>query len=257
MSGHSHWSGIKHKKGLTDAKRSKMFTKAARLITISAKQGGPDPDSNPSLRLAIEKAREVNMPKVNIERAIDKATGKGSEKVNMEAVSYEAFGPGGVAMIIQGITDNKNRAVANVRKIVTKSGGRMAEAGSVSWMFKQKGKMKIAKTALSGEELELALIDCGVDDIIKRNMNPAFAPMELRTGKQEIQITETIIYYPPELTQSIQKSLSEKNIETSQAEIELVPKQTIEINKEATEKTERLLEELDDCDDVAEVFCNF
>ncbi len=239
MSGHSHWSGIKHKKELTDAKRGKIFTKAARLITVSAKQGGLDPDMNPTLRLAIEKAKTVNMPKANIERAIQKASIKDSG-ANIEAVSYEAFGPGGVAMIIQGLTDNKNRAVGDVRRTVTKHGGRMAENGSVVWMFTTKSRIKILNQSdlkISDNDLELAIIESGADDIKKED-------------------DEILIYSEPNTTQTVQTSLEKHGIQTSSPEIELIPKQTVELDKKDQEKLEKILEALDDCDDVVEIFTN-
>jgi len=240
MSGHSHWSGIKHKKELTDAKRGKLFTKAARLITISAKQGGLDPDMNPSLRLAIEKAKEVNMPKANIERAIKKADSKDSKANSMEEVSYEAFGPGGVAMIIQGITDNKNRAVGDVRRTITKHGGRMAENGSVAWMFSAKSRIAILyidKFSISADDLELMIIEAGADDIKKED-------------------DKILIYAESNLIQAVQSSLAKHDIKTSLPEIELIPRQTVTLDKHDQEKLEKMLEELDDCDDVTEIFTN-
>ncbi|TRZ78397.1 YebC/PmpR family DNA-binding transcriptional regulator [bacterium] len=240
MSGHSHWSGIKHKKELTDAKRGKIFTKAARLITVSAKQGGLDPDMNPTLRLAIEKAKGVNMPKANIERAIQKASSKDSG-ANIEEVSYEAFGPGGVAMIIQGITDNKNRAVGDVRRTITKHNGRMTEQGSVAWMFSTKSRMQVLNNVdslkLSDDDLELAIIESGADDIKKED-------------------NEILIYTEPNLAHAVQSSLETHGIQTSLPEIELIPKQTVTLNKHDQEKLDKILEELDDCDDVVEIFTN-
>ncbi len=241
MSGHSHWSGIKHKKELTDTKRGKMFTKATRLITVSARQGGTDPDTNPSLRLAIEKAKEVNMPKTNIERAIQKGSGKDSSANNMEEVSYEAFGPGGVAMIIKGITDNKNRAVGDIRRTLAKHGGRIAENGSVAWMFDLKSRIEVTdrnNLRLSDDDLELAIIESGADDIRKED------------GK-------ILIYAESNLTQKVQSSLEKNGIKTSLPEIELIPKQTVAISEKDQEKLDKTLEELDDCDDVTEVFTNF
>lgn len=240
MSGHSHWSGIKHKKELTDAKRGKIFTKAARLITVSARQGGADPDMNPSLRLAIDKAKEVNMPKANIERAIQKGSGKDSDANSMEEVSYEAFGPGGVAMIIKGITDNKNRAVGDTRRTVTKHGGRMAENGSVAWMFEPKSRIKVLNRdslKLSDDDLELAIIESGADNIKKED-------------------DEIFIYTEPSLMQEAQSLLEKHGIKTSLPEIELIPKQTVTLNESDQEKLDKILEELDDCDDVTEVFTN-
>lgn len=256
MSGHSHWSGIKHKKELTDAKKGKLFTKVVRLISISVRAGGPDPDSNPTLRLALEKAKEANMPKANIDRAIEKASGKEGGAVNMEEVSYEAFGPGGVAMIIQGVTDNKNRAVSDIKKIVVKHGGRMAEAGSVSWMFEAKSKMRILppeegpkygskeekKIELSGEELELAIIDAGADDV-----------KEIGETKET---KETLIYCAPDSVQYVRTALERKGILTSQPEIEMIAKQTIAIDDETQAKIDRTLDELEDCDDANEIFLN-
>ena len=239
MSGHSHWAGIKHKKELTDAKRAKFFTKAGRLITVAARKGGPDPNTNPTLRLAIEKAREVNMPKVNIERAIERATGKNDGKI-MEEVAYEAFGPSGVAIIIKGVTDNKNRAIGDIRKIITKNGGRIADSGSVSWMFETKSRIAIKPANLQGEDLELVLIEAGAEEI-----------------KEAKETGEIFIYCDPEFTQNIQKKLSDQNIETSQPELEMIPKQTIEIDEKTQNKIEKLLEELEECDDVTEVFTNF
>ncbi|MFH1175595.1 MAG: YebC/PmpR family DNA-binding transcriptional regulator [bacterium] len=256
MSGHSHWSGIKHKKGLTDAKKAKFFTKIGRLISVVAKKGGPDPNANPALRLAIEKAREVNMPKANIDRAIEKATGKSGSTEILDEVAYEAFGSGGIALIIKGITDNKNRAAADVRKIVVKNGGRMAEIGSVSWMFEVKSKIQVLpekeeakfgpkeiKPKISEEELELTAIEAGADDIKKT---------ENESGN-----TEFTIYCSSESAQNLRNSLKQKGVETSQPELELIPKQTIEIDENTREKIEKLLDELEDCEDVSEIFANF
>jgi YebC/PmpR family DNA-binding regulatory protein len=143
MSGHSHWAGIKHKKGIEDAKRAKVFTKLARVIVVAAREKGWNPDMNPSLRLAIEKARAANMPTDKIERAIERGSGKGGEEA-LEGFCYEAFGPGSVATLIEGITDNKNRTFGEVRKIITDHGGRMAEQGSVQWMFNRKGLISLS-----------------------------------------------------------------------------------------------------------------
>src|SRR3954454_14627670 len=164
MAGHSKWAGIKHKKAIVDAKRGKLFTKLARAITVAAKEGGGDPDGNPALTLAIQKAKDASMPKDNIERAIGKGTGEGQDADAIEAVLYEGYGPGGVALLIEAFTDNRNRTGADVRHLLSKHGGNLGEPGSVSYLFDKKGIIVVDAGAYSEDDLIVA-IDAGAEDI--------------------------------------------------------------------------------------------
>jgi len=238
MSGHSKWSTIKRQKAATDAKRGAIFTKLGNLITVAAREKGGDPATNFSLRMAIEKAKAANMPKDNIERAIKRGTGElaGGQ---IEELLYEGFGPAKSQFIVKCLTDNKNRSAANIRHIFTKYGGSL---GSVMWNFEQKGVIRIMNEELkmknlNNEEFELGLIDAGADDILK----------------EEEGIT---IYTKIEDLQKVKKFLEEKNIKTESAEIEYVAKEEIQLNGDDKEKTEKFIEELEDCEDVSDHYTN-
>lgn len=238
MSGHSHWAGIKHKKELTDKKRGKIFSKMAKMITIAARKGG-DPEMNPALRLTIEKARSVNMPSDNIERAIKKGTGKDKEG-QLEEVMYEAYGPAGVQLIIEGITDNKNRTLSEIRQILNQHNGRLAEGGSVKWNFNQMGLIKIDKNKLqkNKEELELMTIDAGAEDI-----------------RWKDDILE--IYTKPENLEEIKEKIKNNGIEIEDSGLEWLPKNEIDIKDESVKKQlERLFEALDENEDINDFYYN-
>jgi len=240
MSGHSKWSQIKHKKALTDAKKGKLFSKLSNLISVVARQKGGDPDTNPQLRLTIEKARSFNMPNENIERAIKKGLGE-LEGVKMEELTIEAYGPGGTALIIEALTDNKNRTVSEIKYSLGQHGGKMAEAGSVSWLFEHKGAIVINSnsTDLDRENLELLAIDCGAQD--------------LKWQTQEL----LEIYTKIEDLEKVKRGLEAKNIIPESASLDWIPKNEIKIEDSKTKKSlEKLLEALDEYQDVQEIYSN-
>jgi len=239
MAGHSKWHNIKHKKMAQDQKRGKIFTKVIREIMVAVKQGGPNPDNNPRLRLAIEEAKEVNMPKENIERAIKKASGElGGE--NVEEVFFEGYGPGGVAMYILAITDNKNRTSSQVRSIFSKYGGSLAEAGSVAWIFDRKGVITFSKEAIGDKKDELIdfAIESGAEDI-----------------NEESDIVE--IYCEPKDIENLKKSLSEAGWKWEKAEVTFIPKNKVKVSGKEAENLMKLLNTLDDHEDIQRVWSNF
>ena len=236
MSGHSKWSTIKRKKGAADAKRGQMFTKFGRELTLAARNGGGDPDGNVSLRLIIAKARAVNMPKENIERAIKRGTGE-LEGVALEEIVYEVYGPHGSALLIKALTDNRNRTVAEVRAILSRHNGRMGEVGSVAWMFDQKGVIAIEPKGKDPDELALELIDMGAEDV-----------------KVEPHLVE--VYTTPNDFQKVQQTLEKQHIEAESAQLEMVPKNRLELGPAETATTMKLVEILEELDDVQTVFTN-
>lgn len=239
MSGHSKWSTIKRQKAVTDARRSTVFTKYGRLISVAARQGGPDPVMNFRLRLAIDKAKSVNMPNDNIERAIKAGAGENKEGQTKE-VLYEGFGPGQVAIMVQAITDNSNRTAAEVRGVFTKHGGSMGGHNSVGWMFSPKGVIRVPPASLSGqpkEELELGLIDAGAEDV--------------REDDQGV-----VIVTAPEHLHVLQDWLGAKGLAGLEAEVELVPGTTVTPDQAAQPKLYGLLEALDELDDVTNIYSN-
>lgn len=237
MSGHSHWAGIKHKKGLQDAKRGKIFTKFGKLITIAARDGGGgNPDSNFQLRLAIERARSVNMPKENIERAIKRGTGelKGAE---IEELVYEGMGPGGVMMIIKSTTDNRNRAVSEIKTLLTKAGGKMGEKGSSMWNFDSVGMIYTDAEGKDLDEIELAAIDAGAKDT-------------------KIEDDALLIFTEPDKLNAVRENITAKGVKILEAGLGYVPKTIAEIDENTRLDYEKLLETLDDHDDVDEIYDN-
>ena len=235
MSGHSKWHSIKHKKAATDAKRGKIFTKHAKLITIAAREGG-DPDMNAPLRSAIDNAKAMNMPNSNIEKAVKKGTGADKDGVSFMEIMYEGFGPAGAVFYVHSITDNKNRSVAAVKIALTKNGGNMGEAGTVGWMFEKNGVI-VAKC--ENEDAELMAIDAGADDI-----------------SMEEGVFEIITDYRNLM--KVKDALKEKGFEIEKAEISFIPKDTLILdNLEDAKKAIQLMEALEDEEDVAEVYCNF
>jgi len=237
MSGHSKWATIKRKKGAADAKRGKVFSKIIKEITIAARLGGGDPNGNPRLRTAIDAAKAQNMPLDNMNRAIKRGTGE-LEGVNYEETTYEGYGPGGVAMLIQVLTDNKNRTVAEIRHLLGKGGGNMGESGSVAWMFHKKGSFTVEKSAADEEKLMEATLEAGIDDI--QEVSDAFE-----------------ITCPPENFTAVQEALAAANIPVLEASNDMVPQNTIELTGDAAEKMLKLMENLEDHDDVQNVYANF
>jgi YebC/PmpR family DNA-binding regulatory protein len=238
MSGHSHAKTVAHVKELAAAKRGAAFSKFGRLITIAAKEGGGDPTINSKLRTAIEQAKNVNMPKENIERAIKKGTGE-LEGEALETVSYEAFGPGGIALIIDGITDNTNRTLGEVKVILNQNGGKMAGEGAVRWMFERKGDITInnEQKAINKDEFEMTAIDAGADDI--------------KWSEAEIYI-----YTKPEDLETVRKTLEEKGFKIDGAQLSWVPKEEVDISEKEKEQAQKLFDALDENDAVNDVYSN-
>jgi len=237
MSGHSKWSTIKRQKGANDAKRGAVFTKVAREVMIAARQGGGDPDANYRLRLAMEKARAVNMPQDNIKRAIDKATGAGDGAV-FEEIVYEGYGPGGVAVLVETQTDNKNRTAAGVRAIFTKSGGQLAGAGAVAWQFEPRGLITISG-AKDADEVTLAAIDAGADDVDT-------------SDPDRIEV-----YTNPGDLRAVRQAIEDAGVPVESAESAMVAKNTVELDSARARQALRLVELLEDLDDVQRVTANF
>jgi len=239
MSGHSKWHSIKHKKGAADAKRGKIFTRHANLITIAARAGGGDPDMNPSLRLAIDNAKNDNVPNANIERAIKRGTGELKDAAEIVEMTYEGYGPGGTAVIVECLTDNKNRTLTNVRTIFNKQGGKLGESGSVSWMFERKGVITLKADGKNPDEVELTAIDAGAEDI-EREDNI----IQIYTSVKNLTI--------------VTDNLKKTGFEPENAEIQMIPKQTVKIEDEATaKKVLNFMETLEDDPDVSNVSSNF
>ncbi len=236
MSGHSKWATIKRKKGAADAKRGKIFTKLIKEITIAARQGGGDANGNPRLRLAIDNAKAANMPADNIERAIKKATGE-LEGVSFTELMYEGYGPGGIAILVEVATDNKNRTVAEVRHIFSKIGGSMGESGSVAWMFERKGIISVKRNNKSEDDVMEIVLDAGADD--------------MQTEEDIFEVTTTL-----ESFETVRKILLDKSLEIENASLEWIAKNTLAVAGEDAEKVVKLIETLEDNDDVQNVFSN-
>ncbi|MGO9903440.1 MAG: YebC/PmpR family DNA-binding transcriptional regulator [Solirubrobacteraceae bacterium] len=237
MSGHSKWHSIKHKKAVVDARRGEHFTKLARAITVAAREGGGDPDGNPSLALAIQKARDASMPKDNIERAIQKGTGEGVDAEQFEAVLYEAYGPGGVALLIEALTDNRNRTGADVRHMLSKHGGSLGTPGSVSYLFEKRGVI-VVDAARYGEDDLIGAIDAGALDIA------------LDEDVFEI-ITE-----PSDLAK-VRSVLEQSGVEFESADLEQRPSTRVSVQEEDAGRLMRLIDALEESDDVGAVHANF
>ena len=239
MSGHSKWSKIKRKKGATDAARGKMFTKILKEITVAARLGGGDADGNPRLRLVIQTARGSNMPMDNITRAIKKGTGE-LEGVNYEEATYEGYGPGGVALIIESLTDNKNRTVADLRHLMSRNGGNLAESGAVSWNFDRKGVITVAKGSFTEDDLMNVILDAGADDLI--------------TEEDYYEVTSTVENFD-KVRKAIEGS-GLSGIKLEAASLQYVPKQTTRVEGKEAETTVKLISVIEDNDDVQNVFSN-
>jgi len=237
MSGHSKWSSIKHKKAVTDAKRGKLFTKLARAVTIAARDGGGDAEANPALGLAIQKAREASMPKDNIQRAIERGTGEGSDAAAIEQVQYEGYGPGGVAILVDTLTDNRNRTGAEMRHAFERAGGSLGEPGSVAWQFDKRGSLALDAERYDEDDV-MPAIDAGADDVmVDGTLLEVMAP-------------------PPALT-TVREALESGGIEVESAAVQMRPKTTVEVDERDAAAVLRLIEALDDHDDVNQVYANF
>ncbi|MDQ3635879.1 MAG: YebC/PmpR family DNA-binding transcriptional regulator [Aridibacter sp.] len=237
MSGHSKWSSIKHKKGAADAKRGKIFTRLAREISVAARDAGGDPDMNPRLRKAISDAKGQNMPNDNIDRAIKRGTGE-IEGVSYDEITYEAYGPGGVAILIETMTDNRNRTVAELRHLLSKNNGNLGESGSVSYMFDRKGYIVVDKQKKSEEELFEIAIEAGAEDL-----------------KQDDDNFE--IFTEQETFEDVKKAVEDAGIETEVAEISMIPQTYVKVEGTDAQSMLKLYEIIDDHDDVQNVYANF
>jgi YebC/PmpR family DNA-binding regulatory protein len=237
VSGHSKWSSIKHKKGKEDAKRGKLFSKLARAIMVAAKEGGADPNSNATLWNAIEKARSYSMPKDNIERAIQRGAGTGSGE-SFETIVYEGYGPNGVAVIVEALTDNRNRTAAEVRNIFSKHGGSLAQPGAVAWIFERRGSIVVDAAKHDEDDVMAAAIEAGAEDV-------------LPDGDQFEVLTE-----PGDFV-AVRDAMTAAGIEIEQAELIMVPKNTVKLDEGDARKTMRIVDALEESDDVQEVYANF
>ena len=236
MSGHSKWANIKHRKAAQDAKKGQLFSKLAKEITVAAKLGGGNPENKIRLRVAIEKAREANMPSENIEKAIKRGTGE-LEGVTYEDVTYEGYGPGGVAILVNVLTDNKNRTAADIRKIFSKFGGSLGSTGSVSWIFERKGYISVDASKYTEDQILEIALEVGAEDV-----------------KKEDDVIS--IYTPVEVFSEVLNALKSKGIEIKVAEISMVPKSTVRVDDETAVKVLKLLDELESNDDVQSVASN-
>lgn len=240
MSGHSKWAGIKHKKAAVDARRGQIFTKVSRELSVAAREGGPDPTGNFRLRLAIQKAREVNMPADNIDRAIARGAG-GKDGVQLEEVRYEGYGPHGIAVMVDTLTDNRNRTVAAIRNVFTRQGGSMGEANSVGWMFTQQGVIRLAANGKDPEEMALELLD--VVDVGEDG--------DISVDGDEVQVKVA-----PSLFEDVRRTLEENGATIESAEVTMEPTNTIEVDAKQAPSVLRLLDALEDQDDVQQVYAN-
>jgi len=238
MSGHSKWSSIKHKKGAADAKRGKLFSKLSRAIIVAAREGGADPAANLALQNAIEKARSYSMPKDNIERAIAKGSGADTEGTSFDTVVYEGYGPEGVAVLVEALTDNRNRTASDVRNAFSKHGGNLGTTGAVAWQFERRGVVLAASKGADEEELLLAAADAGADDV-------------------ELEGSSFVISSPPEALSAVRQAVEAAGFTVESAELAMVPKATVAISDEAiARKVLRLVEGLEESDDVQDVYVN-
>ncbi len=236
MSGHSKWAQIKRQKGVNDNKRGQVFTKLGREITVAARDGGGDPNANFRLRLAIQRARENNMPMENIERAIKRGAG-GGEGSALEEVIYEGYGAGGAAILVEAMTDNRNRAAADIRSVFTRHGGSLGESGCVAWLFDSRGLISVEVGKNDPDELALLAIDAGADDV------------KVEDGTLEV-------YTAPGDLEAVRLALEKSKLTIASAEVSMVPKTTLELDAKATAQVMRLLERLEDLDDVQRVYSN-
>lgn len=241
MSGHSHAKTIKHQKEITDQKRGQIFSKVARLISVATKEGGPNPDTNTRLRMAIEEARACNMPKENVERAIKRGSGE-TEGAVLENVAYEAYGPGGIAVLIEGITDNTNRALAEVKKVLGQHSGKMVGEGGIKWLFERKGYISLnlksqPQDIQDREKLELLVIESGAEDICWRE-------------------DELDVYTKLEDLEKVKRALEEKGVKIEFQSLDWKPKELVSVGEKEKEDCKKLFEELDELDSVQEIYSN-
>ncbi|MCG0275899.1 MAG: YebC/PmpR family DNA-binding transcriptional regulator [Thermosediminibacteraceae bacterium] len=238
MAGHSKWANIKHKKAKMDAQKGKLYTKLSKMIIVAVREWGPDPDTNPKLRDIIEKAKEANMPNENIIRAIKRGSGE-LEGENLEEALYEGYGPGGAAILLEVMTDNRNRTAAELRHIFDKHGGNLGEAGCVAWMFEKKGLLIIEKNeGINAEEIMMLAIEAGAEDVEEQEDS-----IEITTSTEQFE--------------AVKKVLQENGVKLSSAEITYLPKTTLTLSEKDSEMMEKLLEALDDHDDVQNVYTNY
>jgi YebC/PmpR family DNA-binding regulatory protein len=237
MSGHSKWASIKHKKAATDAKRGNLFTRIIKELAVAARMGGGDPDANPRLRKAIADAKAANMPADNIKRAIMKGTGQ-LEGVSYEEMSYEGYGPGGVAVYIETLTDNKNRTVSEVRHIFSKHGGNLGESGSVAWIFQRKGYIVVERSQASEDELMDIILEAGAEDMKEDGDN-----YEIFTSPEDYEVVD--------------QALKDKGIETAVSTLSMVPQNTVQLEGKKAEQCLKLMDALEDQDDAQHVWANF
>ena len=235
MSGHSKWAQIKRSKGVADAKRGQLFTKLGREIAVAARQGA-DPAANARLRLAIQRARDANMPMDTIDRAIKRAAGAG-DAANFHEVSYEGYGPNGVAILVEALTDNRNRAAAEIRSVFNRNGGNLGESGSVRWIFDEKGMVVVEPDGIDADEVALVAIDAGADDV--------------QTDEGVIEI-----YTDVASLEDVRSKLEESGITVASSEVSRIPKMSVHLDDAAAQQTMRLIERLEELDDVQEVFSN-
>jgi YebC/PmpR family DNA-binding regulatory protein len=239
VSGHSKWSSIKHRKGVADARRGKLFSKLSRAIIVAAREGGPDPAANLALQNAIEKARSYSVPKDNIERAIARGSGADTTAAAFEHVVYEGYGPNGVAILVEALTDNRNRTAADVRAAFAKHDGNLGGSGAVAWLFERRGVILVDADRFDEDELMLAAAEGGADDV-------------------EQEGTSFRVTCAPESLSTVRQAIEDAGIEVDSAELTMVPKTTVELDDEnAAKKTLRLIDALEESDDVQEVYANF
>jgi YebC/PmpR family DNA-binding regulatory protein len=240
VSGHSKWSSIKHRKGAADAKRGQLFSKLSRAIIVAAREGGPDPEGNSMLATAIQKARDNSMPKDNIERAIARGAGLGGDgQAAFEQVTYEGYGPNGIAVLVEALTDNRNRTSAEIKHIFAKHEGNLGTSGSVAWLFERRGAVLVDADRAEEDEVVLAAADGGADDVVREGSS--------------FQITS-----PPEELQNVRRALEAAGIQVESADLTMLPKTTVEVADEASaRRLLRLMDALEDNDDVQDVYANF
>ena len=239
MSGHSKWSSIKHKKGAADAKRGQLFSKLSRAIIVAAKEGGPDPDGNLALQNAIEKARSYSMPKDNIERAIAKGSGADADASSYETVIYEGYGPEGVAVLVEAVTDNRNRTASEVRHAFTKHGGNLGTTGAVAWQFERRGVVLVSADGADEDALVLTAAEAGADDV-------------------ELDGSSFVVTSAPEAVTPVRQALDEAGFAVESVELAMVPKTTVAVSDESTaRRIMNLVEGLEETEDVQDVYANF
>ncbi|HZS94122.1 MAG TPA: YebC/PmpR family DNA-binding transcriptional regulator [Chloroflexota bacterium] len=236
MSGHSKWAQIKRQKGVADQRRGQLFTKLGREIAVAAREGGPEPEANARLRLAVQRARDANMPMDTIERAIKRGSGPG-EGENYEEIAYEGYGPGGVAILVAAMTDNRNRAAAEIRSVFTRNGGNLGESGSVRWQFESRGVLTAEAGERDPDDVALLAIDAGAEDV-------------------QIEDGALTVYTTPSDVETIRTALEGNGVKVTDSEVAMIPTTSVPVEARAAEQTMRLIERLEDLDDVQTVYSN-